>query len=108
MRYFILDDAETYCLELQEMLEATANAEVTFACTIETGLLRLHDAARGDMRPDVILCDYNLSDGKTGFDFLEALRAEDFDIPAVLLTDYDDPEIIEHAYEHFGAVHIQK
>lgn len=108
MRYFILDDDLTFCLQLQEMLEGAAAEDVQFAHDVDQALEHMHAASRAETLPDVILCDYGLANGATGFDFLEAIQNEGFDVPAVLLTDFDDREVIQRAAEQFSVVHIGK
>lgn len=47
-------------------------------------------------RPDIILCDYRLADGRTGTEAVRALRAAfGADIPAALLTGDTAPETIQ-------------
>jgi signal transduction histidine kinase len=108
MRYFIIDDELPFCLQLQELLEKAAAEEVEFACNITDALKYFHERARTGLLPDVILCDYRLSNSTTGVDFLKALQEEDFHVPAVLLTDFDDQGVIARTAEQFGVVHIAK
>ena len=56
--------------------------QVVVAATEEAALARL---AENDQRPDLIICDYRLSEGKSGLDVIERLR-EVFDVPAFLIT----------------------
>src|SRR5262245_26925986 len=41
--------------------------------------------ARLDQRPDLIICDYGLANGKVGVDAIKQLR-DAFEIPAILIT----------------------
>ncbi len=51
-------------------------------------------ATMGDEPPDVILADYHLENGDTGFAAIEALRAaSDRPVPAVMVTAHRDPAI---------------
>ncbi|WP_405402403.1 hybrid sensor histidine kinase/response regulator [Paracoccus sp. Ld10] len=54
-------------------------------------------ATMGDEPPDVILADYHLENGDTGFAAIEALRAaSDRPVPAVIVTAHRDPAISRH------------
>lgn len=47
-------------------------------------------------RPDVIVVDYSLGGAETGLDFLRALRAQEFVLPAILCTGFaDEARVIE-------------
>lgn len=51
-------------------------------------------ATMGEEPPDVILADYHLENGETGFAAVEALRAaSDRPVPAVMITAHRDPAI---------------
>ena len=51
-------------------------------------------ATMGEEPPDVILADYHLENGETGFAAVEALRAaSDRPVPAVMVTAHRDPAI---------------
>jgi CheY-like chemotaxis protein len=52
------------------------------AASDEAALARLADSGR---RPDLIISDYHLSEGKTGLEAIERLRGA-FEIPALLIT----------------------
>ncbi|CAN5335185.1 hypothetical protein BH10PSE14_BH10PSE14_37680 [soil metagenome] len=108
MRYFILDDDVTYCIQLEDMLLEAPADNVHSEQTIGAALDYMRAAARDGTLPDVILCDYNLGGQTTGLHFLEAIQIEGFDVPAVLLTDFDEPAVIKRAEEHFAAVHVAK
>jgi CheY-like chemotaxis protein len=70
------------------VLEATGGLLRSWGCEVVTAesygaaLARL--AAMG-RRPDLIVCDYRLSDGATGVDAIEGLRHA-FEIPALLIS----------------------
>ena len=53
--------------------------------TAATGCAALHWLAERRRSPDLIVCDYHLSDGQTGIEAIDRLRG-DFQIPAFLIT----------------------
>ena len=70
------------------VLEATRGLLRSWGCLVVTAesysaaLARLAEIRR---RPDLIVCDYRLSEGATGIDAIEGLRSA-FEIPALLIS----------------------
>lgn len=70
------------------VLEATGGLLRSWGCSVVTAdsynaaVARLSEIRR---RPDLIVCDYRLSEGETGIDAIEALRCV-FEIPALLIS----------------------
>jgi len=70
------------------VLEATGGLLRAWGCLVVTAesygeaLGRLAEIGR---RPDLIVCDYRLSEGSTGIDAIEGLRSA-FEIPALLVS----------------------
>src|SRR6476660_5158881 len=70
------------------VLEATAGLLISWGCEVVTAtsyegaLQKLLDAER---RPDLIICDYRLSDEHSGVDAIRGLRHA-FEIPALLIS----------------------
>jgi two-component system, sensor histidine kinase len=70
------------------ILEATGGLLRSWGCRVVTAvsygeaLRLLGEAGR---RPDMIVCDYRLSQGATGVDAIEKLRSA-FEIPALLIS----------------------
>ena len=70
------------------VLEATGGLLRSWGCLVVTAesydaaLARLAEIGR---RPDLIVCDYRLSEGATGIDVIEGLRGA-FEIPALLIS----------------------
>ncbi len=70
------------------VLEATGGLLRSWGCQVITAesygaaLARLAEIGR---RPDLIVCDYRLSEGATGIDAIEGLRSA-FEIPALLIS----------------------
>jgi len=52
-------------------------------------------AELGSLAPDIVISDYRLTQGETGFDVISALRADmGADLPAILITGDTDPTLI--------------
>jgi len=70
------------------VLEATGGLLRSWGCSVvaaesfSEALLRLAEMRR---RPDMIVCDYRLSEGETGVEAIEGLRNA-FEIPALLIS----------------------
>jgi two-component system CheB/CheR fusion protein len=73
--------------EVRELLEIFLNREGYRAAAAPDGMAALELVARGAVRPDIVLTDYNLPNGMSGLQFIAELR-ERFrrDIPAIVLT----------------------
>ena len=70
------------------VLEATAGLLSSWGCeviTAETSGAALDQLARIHRRPDLIICDYRLSEGNTGINVIEGLRSA-YEIPALLIS----------------------
>ena len=70
------------------VLEATAGLLSSWGCeviTADTYNAALHQLAGIPRRPDLIICDYRLSEGNTGIDVIEGLRSV-YEIPALLIS----------------------
>ena len=70
------------------VLEATGGLLRSWGCLVVTaesyGAALAHLAEIGQ-RPDLIVCDYRLSEGATGIDAIAGLRSA-FEIPALLIS----------------------
>lgn len=83
------------------VLEGTGGLLRSWGCRVVTAAS--HDAALGEIigcgqRPDVIISDYHLSDGKTGIDVIERVRAAfGMPIPAFLISGDVTSEPLRHA-----------
>jgi signal transduction histidine kinase/CheY-like chemotaxis protein len=83
------------------VLEGTAGLLRSWGCRVVTAAsheVALSEINRRGQRPDLIVSDYHLSDGKTGIEAIERLRAA-FDtlIPAFLISGDIAPERLRHA-----------
>jgi two-component system, sensor histidine kinase len=77
----VIDD-DPLVLEATGGLLRSWGFEVIAAQCFDEALKHL---ARASRRPDVIVCDYRLSNGATGIDAIEGLRCA-FEIPALLMS----------------------
>ena len=88
-RVAVVDDNAVVLHALALMLEASGN-EVFAAATAEAVLAALAGAV-----PDIVVSDYRLAAGQTGFDVIDSLRAAyGADLPGVILTGDIDPKLI--------------
>jgi len=70
------------------VLEATAGLLRSWGCVVVTAEsydVALAHLAQIGRRPDMIVCDYRLSEGANGVDAIEGLRTA-FEIPALLIS----------------------
>jgi two-component system CheB/CheR fusion protein len=73
--------------ELRDLLELTLTAEGHNVTTAPDGIEALATIARGKIRPDLILADYNLPGGMTGLDLATKLRERlHYHVPVIILT----------------------
>jgi CheY-like chemotaxis protein len=77
----VIDD-DPLVLEATEGLLRSWGCQVVAAESYSDALARLCEYGR---RPDLIVCDYRLSEGETGVDAIEGLRSA-FEIPALLIS----------------------
>ena len=82
----VIDDDRTILKAMDGLLRNWGYTAVTATSDAEA-LYRLADLGR---RPDLIICDYRLSEGKFGFEAIERLR-EVFEIPAMMITGENAP-----------------
>jgi CheY-like chemotaxis protein len=75
---------------LKMMLEGVGHSVVA-ATTLKELLTHISTS-----RPDILVCDYRLTDGQTGFDAIAAARALwGADFPAIIFTGDTDPTLIQ-------------
>lgn len=77
----VIDD-DPVILEAMDGLLRSWGYQVVTAASDEAAIARLASHAQ---RPDLIISDYHLGDGKTGAQAIERLRTS-FEIPALLIT----------------------
>ena len=79
----VVDDDPDVC----ELLELVLKAEGHQVAAAPDGIRALELSARGVLRPDVVLADYNLPNGMNGIEVIAKLREQlGRQIPAVMLT----------------------
>lgn len=89
-RIAVLDDNERVVQALKMMLEGVGHSVV--AVTTFGDLM----AKISTTRPDILVCDYRLTDGHTGFDVIAAARSLlGADFPAIIFTGDTDPMLIQ-------------
>jgi two-component system KDP operon response regulator KdpE len=75
----VIEDDETFCRVVARSLEAYG-VEVRSVASVQAAL-----GAIAERRPDLLLLDIGLPD-RTGWDLLRALRAQQVEIPTVILS----------------------
>ncbi len=85
--------------KVKNMLSSTADISLFHARTMEEGLHLL--CHQGSLLIDLVFLDFVLDDG-TGFDFMEQMKKDDFQIPIVIITGHDD-EIVSAQLIQVGA-----
>lgn len=89
IRILIVDDHLIVREGLKLILETNPRYAVAAEASNGMEALRLVDANK----PDVILLDLNMPE-MSGLDTMEALRAKGFDIPVIILTTYNEDEMM--------------
>jgi PAS domain S-box-containing protein len=102
LRIALVDDNAMVRQALAEALQA-AGHEVLASGASGTELL----AALGAQVPDVLVSDYRLTEGQTGFDVISAVRARHgATLPAILITGDTDPALLRSMTERgIGILH---
>ncbi|MCG2576058.1 ATP-binding protein [Dechloromonas sp. XY25] len=91
LRIVLLEDNEMVRLALSQALRASGHQVLPVASGSE---LRSHPRLAG-FAPDVIVSDYRLSDGETGYESVAFLRARfGADMPAIIITGDTDPRLM--------------
>ncbi|WP_199034902.1 response regulator [Glycomyces salinus] len=102
-RVFLLDDHEVVRRGLCEMLERDGDIEVVGEAALVAEALRRIPAAR----PDVVVVDARLPDG-SGIDVCREVKQADDSIAVLVLTSYEDDEILFAAIEAGAAGFLLK
>jgi len=83
------------------VLDSTGGLLRSWGChvlTVGSARVALAGLAEGNQSPDLIICDYQLSDGQTGIEAIEELRKSlNLPIPAFLISGDMAPERIREA-----------
>lgn len=88
---FIVEDEIVVAKDIECILTAKGYNVVDIATSYEMAKKKLLL-----VRPDLILCDINLSGSKTGIDLMQELHTK-YCIPFIFITAYSDMETIEKA-----------
>jgi DNA-binding NtrC family response regulator len=89
-KLLVIDDDELNC----KLVRATFEAEGLEVIAAHDGPSGLERALKD--HPQVVLLDFKLP-GRDGLEILEALRAQDPDLPVIMLTASHDPKVIVRA-----------
>ncbi len=93
LRILVVDDQHavllTYTLVLQQQ-----GHEVSSATTCEGAVEHLQQASY-----DLLMCDFRLNGGRSGFEVIDVARQRNPGIASVLLTGYSSPEITQQAQQ---------
>ena len=93
---------------VREMLALVLDGEGYHATTVEDGPRALELAARGAIRPDLVVADYNLPNGLNGLQVVTGLReAFDHEVPAIILTGDISTDTLREIAEG-GHLHLNK
>jgi CheY-like chemotaxis protein len=98
----VIDD-DPLVREATGMLLRSWGCRVVTAQSYDDAVSRLA-ANEAGARPDLIVCDYNLSQGATGLDAVKRLRST-FEIPALLITGAGGPPAAETNGSDYHLLH---
>lgn len=102
LRIALVDDNEIVREALVEILQLLGHQVVATA----TKAALLEELAQ--LQPDIVLSDYRLTEGETGFDVITAVRARlGPEFPALLITSDTDPKLLRNMNAH-GIVVMHK
>jgi signal transduction histidine kinase/CheY-like chemotaxis protein len=102
LRVALVDDNPMVREALAEGLQSLGHQVVASAS--KTELL----AELGKVQPDVVVSDYRLTQGETGFDVIAAVRARlGAELPAILITGDTDPKLLRSLTER-GIIVLHK
>jgi len=100
-RVLIADDHQSVLDRVVKLLER----EFTVVGAVGSGTQLVF--AAGAMEPDVLVIDVSMPD-MTGIQALDAIRARGSHVPAVFLTAWNEPEIIDAAWDSGGVGFVIK
>jgi DNA-binding NarL/FixJ family response regulator len=103
IRVYLLDDHEIARRGVKDLLEAEGDIEVVGEAGLAEEAIRRIPA----IRPDVAILDARLPDG-SGIDVCRAVRSQDPDLRALILTSYDDDEALFAAIMAGAAGYVLK
>ena len=76
----------------------TSGIEAIMVATLDEALARI---SRQEIRPDLLICDYNLRGSANGVDTVKALRAAlGWSVPAIVMTGDIRSEVVDSVAAH--------
>ncbi len=97
-RVLVVDDERNVLLTYRMLLEQEGY-DATASLTAKEAIRLIEK-----QKFDILLCDLSLEEKRTGFEVIDAARALNAGVPAVLLTGYASPEAAEYAKANDVAV----
>lgn len=92
-RIGILDDEVIICETLSKYLREMGYEVPAYAMSYDEGIEMI-----AEHKPDIMLLDINLGDGKSGIDFAKYLRQHN-NIPLIFISSYSDKSTVEKTLE---------
>jgi two-component system, LytTR family, response regulator LytT len=89
--YLIVEDEFLIAENIAEILAKAGCSDVRTASTGEEAIDEIENR-----RPDIVLTDINLGEGKSGIDLGDLLHKK-YTIPFIYITSYSDPETVRNA-----------
>lgn len=99
---FIVEDNNLYTYFLNDALQDEGEFNITTFETATQCLKSLED------KPDIIVMDYYLEDGKTGLDFFKTIHQKYPKLPVIVLSGQDDVQIAADLMEAGVHEYLQK
>jgi CheY-like chemotaxis protein len=97
-RLVVVIDDDALVLDSQEAILTEWGYQVITGDSAEEAVARLRELSR---RPDIVIADYRLQDGRTGTEAILAIRALfDHPIPGLILTGETDPKFLRECTGH--------
>ncbi|MFM7331739.1 MAG: response regulator [Brachymonas sp.] len=95
MRVLVVDDEAPVRASMTALL-------ASWGCEVQTaeGLAQAQTCVAAGFLVQILITDYRLRDGITGGDVIAALRAQNVQLPAIIVTGDTDPERIREAAGH--------
>ena len=107
MQCFVIDDSKEFLKVIRARLLKSFAEQVHCQMEFDTAIFELKRLVVAGQIPDIIFVDYNLSEIRNGIDFIMASALISPLSSFVLITDYEDPSVLDKA-EALGALHITK
>jgi len=105
IRVVLVDDHTLFRAGLKSVLESTGGAEVVGECGKPGEVL----PTVGETHPEIVLVDYNLGAGeKDGISVVQSLRQKFPHIPVIMLTMYEDRDLVVAAAKAGVAGYVLK